>query len=260
MTTLDATPGTLDTRPAWNLTRNQWIWVVVILVGVAVAFFTYELLNAAPPEARWPGYYATDPATGRLAQPLHGEGAYQTFVLKSWLDAEVPFVPLLGVPYLSFLVIVPLVVPLLNLAAGSFRRFVTVGVALIVSQLVLDLAYFLFQTNVIRDEKAGTGFSGWLVEMVWGNDQPFNGYPSGHCTWTTIAIISLWRLRHRFPRSCWALMAWLALVYPATVMLRQHYLMDVYAGVFVGFACYWATMFLVERPRLVPADEEMPAA
>ena len=37
------------------------------------------------------------------------------------------------------------------------------------------------------------------------------------------------------PKTAWILMAWMALVYPATVMLRQHYLMDVYAGLFVGF-------------------------
>jgi hypothetical protein len=28
-----------------------------------------------------------------------------------------------------------------------------------------------------------------------------------------------------------------------------------YAGIFVGFAVYWACMFIVERPRLVPAGE-----
>lgn len=57
------------------------------------------------------------------------------------------------------------------------------------------------------------------------------------------------------PKTAWILMAWLSLIYPATVMLRQHYLMDVYAGIFVGFTCYWACMFVVERPRLVPRDE-----
>jgi membrane-associated phospholipid phosphatase len=50
---------------------------------------------------------------------------------------------------------------------------------------------------------------------------------------------------------------WLLLVYPATVMLRQHYLIDVYAGVFIGFAVYWAVMFVVERPRLVPRDDDL---
>ena len=93
------------------------------------------------------------------------------------------------------------------------------------------------------------------MKQVWGNDQPFNGYPSGHCAWTTIGILAMWRLRHRFPKTGWILMAWLCLVYPATVALRQHYLMDVYAGIFVGFACYWACMFAVERPRLEPRDE-----
>lgn len=91
-------------------------------------------------------------------------------MLKSWLDAKTPFVPLLAVPYLSFLVIVPLAIPLLNLSAGSYRRFVTIGLALIVSQLILDVAYILFQTYVVRDVHAGAGLGGWLVNLVWGND------------------------------------------------------------------------------------------
>lgn len=258
METLDPLPTPIadgSARGRWDYSRRQWVWVALIILGVVLVFLSYEMLNTAPGSSRWPGYWATDPETGRLAQPDSGPDAYQTFVLKSWLDAKVPFVPWLAVPYLSFLVIVPFVVPGLNLAARSFRRFVTVGLALIVSQLFLDLAYVLFQTEVIRDVEKGDGVSGWLVGMVWGNDHPFNGYPSGHCTWTTIGILSLWRLRRVFPRTAWVLMAWLSLVYPATVMLRQHYLMDVYAGIFVGFACYWAVMFAVERPRLVPAGE-----
>jgi len=244
-----------ETARPWALSRTQWIWVAIVLVTIGLVFYSYELLNGAPTANRWPGYYAARPTTGRLVQPLTGSEPYQTFVLKSWLDAKIPFVPLLAIPYLSFLVIVPIVIPLLNLAAGSFRRFLTVGLALTVSQLMLDVAYYLFQTYVIRDVQAGDGFGGWLVNQVWGNDQPFNGYPSGHCAWTTIGILALWRLRHRFPKTAWILMAWLCLVYPATVSLRQHYLMDVYAGIFVGFACYWACMFAVERPKLAPRYE-----
>ncbi|CAB4848209.1 unannotated protein [freshwater metagenome] len=240
---------------AWSFTTTQWVWAVIVIVSIGVVFYSYVRLNVAPPASRWPGFYATDPATGQLLQPLTGSGAHQTFVLKSWLDADIPFVPLLAIPYLTFLVIVPLVVPLMNLAAGSYRRFLTIAIAMIVAQLLLDVSYFLFQSYVARDVQAGDGFPGWLVRLVWGNDQPYNGYPSGHCAWTTIGILALWRLRHRFPKTSWILMAWLFLVYPATVMLRQHYLMDVYAGIFVGFTCYWACMFAIERPRLVPRDE-----
>jgi len=44
------------------------------------------------------------------------------------------------------------------------------------------------------------------------------------------------------------------------VMLRQHYLIDVYTGIFVGFAVYWAVMFVVERPRLVPRNDDFAQA
>jgi membrane-associated phospholipid phosphatase len=68
-----------------------------------------------------------------------------------------------------------------------------------------------------------------------------------------VGICALLRLRKVMPKTAWIMSAWLSLVFPATVMLRQHYLIDVFAGVFVGFAVYWAVMFVVERPKLVPS-------
>ncbi len=234
---------------------SRIVMIVVVYVGIVLAFGTYVLLNSAPSPEHWPAYLAWDPVTQALVQPATGDGAYQTFVLKSWLDEKIPFVPILALPYITYLVIVPFLVPALNLVARSMRRFLTVGIALIVSQLILDLSYWLFQTNVPRTVTPPDDVFGWMVRMVWGNDQPFNGYPSAHCTWAMIGILALWRLRSRFPKTSWILMPWLALVFPATVMLQQHFLMDVYAGVFVGFATYWAVMFAVERPTLVPRGE-----
>ena len=222
------------------------------MVGIALVFASYVALNQAPPPSRWPGFFAWDPATSALAQPLKGAGAYQSFILESWADKHIPFVPALAVPYLSFLLLIPIVIPLLSLRV-SFKRFLTVSIALIVSQLVLDLSYLLFQSEVIRNVEAGDGLGGSLVNLVWGNDQPFNCFPSGHCTWTMIGICALMRLRKVMPKTAWIMSAWLSLVFPATVMLRQHYLIDVFAGVFVGFAIYWAVMFIVERPVLVAA-------
>ena len=231
--------------------RTQRIVIsVAVFVGIALAFGSYLALNYPPESFRWPANWAWDPATQALVTPDTGADATQAFVFKSWLDEYVPFVPLLAIPYLSYLLLVPIVTPLLNLAVGYFKPFLTVGISLIVGQLFLDLAFWLFQSTVPRTAEVPEGFQGMLVELVWGNDQPFNGYPSGHITWTTIAIISLWRLRHRLPKTAWIMMLWLLLIYPATLMLQQHYLMDVYAGLFVGFTTYWAVMFVVERPTL----------
>ncbi|MEN9751452.1 MAG: hypothetical protein RLZZ600_499 [Actinomycetota bacterium] len=237
------------------MTPRRWVLAVVVMLGVAAAFGTYLALNFAPGPDRWPAFYAWNPATQSLVNSDTGNSATETFVLKSWADDLVPFVPIMALPYLSYLLLVPIFTPILNLIAGSFKRFLTVGLALIVAQIFLDLSFWLFQTTVLRTASVPDGPMGALVHLVWGNDQPFNGYPSGHCAWTTIAIISLWRLRKRFPKTAWILMPWLALIYPATVMLQQHYLMDVYAGIFVGFASYWAVMFVVERPQLIPSNE-----
>ncbi len=241
--------------PTWNITKKQWIIAVLLFLGILIAFGTYEALNAIPPMSRWPVFYAFNEQTGELVQPLTGSEPYQTFILKSWLDAKIPFVPALALPYISFLVLAPIVVPLLSLGVSSFRRFMTNAIALIVSQLILDVSYFLFQTNVLRTDAPPAGFLGWMVEQVQGKDLPFNGYPSGHTTWAMISIIALFRLRKVMPKTAWILMCWLALVFPATVMLQQHYLMDVYAGLAIGFASYWAVMFIVERPKLVPSTE-----
>jgi len=248
-----------DLRKHWRLSGSQVVVAIALMIGIGLVFYSYVALNEPPPPSRWPAYFAWSPETQSLAQPSAGPGAYQSFVLKSWLDEQVPFVPLLSIPYLSFLLLAPIVVPLLNLRI-SFKRFLTVAIALIISQLVLDVAYLLFQTNVIRDVQAGDGVGGFLVKQVWGKDQPFNGFPSGHCTWTTIAICSLMRLRKAMPKTAWIMSGWLLLIYPATVMLRQHYLIDVYTGIFVGFAVYWAVMFVVERPRLVPRNDDFAQA
>jgi membrane-associated phospholipid phosphatase len=89
-----------------------------------------------------------------------------------------------------------------------------------------------------------------LVNVVYGNDQPLNGFPSNHVTWSVISIIALWRLRNRAPRTSWILMLWFLLILPATVFLHQHYLVDIYGGIFVAFTAYWSVMFIVERPKL----------
>jgi membrane-associated phospholipid phosphatase len=234
-------------------TRRSRRWMVgLVFAGIAATFALYLLLNAPPPSWRWPAFDAVDSATGPVA--------HQAFVLKSWLDAGIPLVPLMAIPYLSALVIVPLAVPLLSLRAGLDRGFLTVGTALIASQLLVALGSFLFPSTVLRDADPGSGLGGFLLRAIWSNDRPFSTFPSGHCAWATVAILSLWRLRRRYPRTAWALILWLLLVYPATVMLQQHYLIDVYAGILVGFSSYWGCMLLVERPRLVPGDEEPRAA
>ena len=207
-------------------TRKEKLSVYLVFVGIVLAFVTYEIFNKAT-------------------------YSYEPLIMKGWLDAKIPVVSIFVVPYLSFHILAALVVPLLSLKIGGYRTFLVNGVAIIVGQLCLDVAYAFFQTQVPRTPVPGNSPFDWvLVNVVYGNDQPLNGFPSNHVTWSVISIIALWRLRNRAPRTSWILMAWFLLILPATVFLHQHYLVDIYGGIFVAFTAYWSVMFVVEKPRL----------
>ena len=203
-----------------------------VYLGIVLAFASYEYFNkAAPPHP-----------------PL---------IMRSWVDTHLPLVPIFVIPYLSFHLLAALVVPWLSLRGLGLKAFLTNGIAIIVSQLALDLAYFLFQTEVPRPKISDAPFFNWvLVHVVWGNDRPLNGFPSNHVTWSVISIIALWRLRHRYPILARALIVWFILIIPATVLLAQHFIIDIYGGVFVAFTAFWAVAFLTEKPILTPQPDK----
>lgn len=209
-----------------KLSSRQKLGVALVFAGIVLAFLTYEIFNKA--------HYS-----------------YEPLIMKGWLDEKIPVVSIFVIPYLSFHLLAALVVPLLSLKIGGFKAFMVNGIAVIVGQLALDIAYAFFQTQVPRTPVSGNSPFDWiLVHVVYGNDQPLNGFPSNHVTWSVVSILALWRLRHRAPRTSWILMGWFVLILPATVFLHQHYLIDIYGGIFVAFTTYWSCMFLIEKPNL----------
>ncbi len=204
--------------------QNLQVWSVFI--GIVLAFVSYELFNKA-------------------------SYSYSPLIMKGWLDAKIPVISIFVIPYLSFHLLAALVVPLLSLKIGGRKAFFVNGIAIIAGQLCLDVAYTFFQTQVPRTPIAGNSAFDWLlVHVVYGNDKTLNGFPSNHVTWSVISIIALWRIRSRAPRTTWILMIWFVLILPATVFLHQHYLIDIYGGLFVGFTAYWSCVFVIEKPML----------
>ena len=209
-----------------SLTRRQSVQVWLVFLGIIVAFLTYELFNKAT-------------------------YSYEPLIMKGWLDAKIPVVSIFVIPYLSFHILAAVIVPLLSLKIGNFKAFLVNGIAIIVGQFFLDIAYLFFQTQVPRTPVTGDSPFDWiLVNVVYGNDQPLNGFPSNHVTWSVVSILALWRLRTKAPRTSYILIFWFMLILPATVFLHQHYLVDIYGGIFVAFSAYWGCMFVIEKPKL----------
>lgn len=204
---------------------KQNLQIVSVFIGIILAFISYEIFNKA--------HYS-----------------YAPLIMKGWLDAKIPVISIFVIPYLSFHVLAALVVPLLSLKIGGRKAFFENGIAIIIGQACLDIAYFFFQTEVPRSPIVGNSPFDWILKnVVYGNDQPLNGFPSNHVTWSVISIIALWRLRAKAPRTSWILMFWFLLILPATVFLHQHFLVDIYGGIFVAFTVYWSCVFAIERPK-----------
>ncbi|MEI6406808.1 MAG: hypothetical protein WCO85_04710 [Actinomycetes bacterium] len=55
----------------------------------------------------------------------------------------------------------------------------------------------------------------------------------------------------------WILIVWFILIIPATVILHQHYLIDIYGGIFVAFTAYWGSLFIMEKRNLKILGEEL---
>lgn len=200
--------------------------VIAIYAGIIFAFITYEFFNKLTP----------------LNQPI---------VMEGWLDKKIPVLTIFTIPYLSFHFLAMFFVPYLSKKYGGRKAFLVNGLAIIFGQFILDIAYWLFQTEVPRPEIAQNNFFDWLLKsVIYGNDRPLNGFPSNHVTWSVISMIALWRIRKAIPKTAKYLGAWFLLIVPATVFLKQHFLVDIYGGILVAFSIYWALVFIIEKPDL----------
>ncbi|MSW73675.1 MAG: hypothetical protein F2814_00005, partial [Actinobacteria bacterium] len=119
-----------------KVSRKKIVSVWLVFLGIILAFISYELFNKA--------HYS-----------------YQPLIMKGWLDEKIPIVSIFVVPYLSFHILAALVVPLLSLKIGSFKAFLVNGIAIIVGQIFLDVAYAFFQTQVPRTRVEGDSPFDW---------------------------------------------------------------------------------------------------
>ena len=208
-----------------NATSDK-VKIFSVYLGIILAFITYEIFNKIEP-------------------------SYPPLVMRGWLDEKLPIVPIFVFPYLSFHILAAFVVPYISYKVAGIKAFLVNGISIIVSQLCLDVAYAFFQTEVPRPKVDDTSALNWiLVHVIWGNDRPLNGFPSNHVTWSVISIIALWRLRTRIKKTSYLLGLWFLLIIPATVLLGQHFIIDIYGGIFVAFTVYWSMVFLIEKPEI----------
>jgi membrane-associated phospholipid phosphatase len=153
------------------------------------------------------------------------------------LDAAVPFVPATLWIYFSDYLLVASAF-LLCRDWTEVRRFVRAYFALLV---VGSAVHLLWPTTFPRDgfPVSGDGITVTAFRILRQIDLPTSCLPSMHVASSYLAAFSLWRHRPSV-RAVW--LAWATAVAVSTLTAKQHYLVDVVAGLGVA-AAFWALFF-----------------
>ena len=188
--------------------REKLVWTLVL---VAVSAF---------------GFHYVDARNAELA------GSGWGLALETKLDAYVPFVPQFVFPYLMYYPWLLLPVFVLRTRESFFRALAAFAVMQVIAQTV----YVLFPAHMNRPEVTQFGLSADLVRFVYRVDQGWNVFPSLHVAHTVLVAILFFKYAR--PASWVPVAIGSLLISMSTVLIKQHYVIDIPAGVLLTSMCY----------------------
>ena len=150
------------------------------------------------------------------------------------LDARIPFRPAWIVIYI--LAYLQWVVGYILIARESRAHCNRVLAGEIIAKFICMLFFIALPTRIERPVVEGSGVFAALTRLIFASDLPGNLFPSIHCLESWICFRGAIGMK-RVPR--WyapAMLAFTLMVFASTVLVKQHVLVDIPAGVLVAEA------------------------
>ena len=144
------------------------------------------------------------------------------------LDDRLPLLPGMIVIYFSYFLMF-FFGSLVLIFSEQFFPFVT---AMIMVQVLGDLFWYFFPNGVKRPEVRGKGLMRqWLRQLYLHDKYDGNAAPSAHVFHALIIghfLVRLW------PQLALPIYIWVGLIIVSTVLIKQHYVLDVLGGMLVA--------------------------
>jgi len=191
------------------------------------------------------GFYAID---FHLAA---GDGkTFEPWITEIPLDASIPFWPIWVWPYLSYfpLCFLPL------LFCGHHGRFRRVALAYCLTYVPSLIFFWTIPTKMIRPDFEVTDLTMRAMAWLYEIDPGYNIFPSLH---VANAVLVAWIFQRYAPR--YAPLLWIeaALITASTVLVKQHYVVDLPAGIALGTLAFFVAF---RRVEVRPDDPDAPRA
>jgi len=168
------------------------------------------------------------------------------------LDRLLPLMPTWGLVYGAlYLVLIALPIFIVREDLHIRRLFL----AYVAVWLTAYACFLLYPTAAPRPPKIDEGgFVAWGLQFLYSADPPYNCFPSLHVAHSVVSALVCYRVHRRV-----GVMAILcaSLVAVSTLFTKQHYVLDVVAGVLLGCLAH-ATFFRgVPRAKVPDIDRQL---
>jgi membrane-associated phospholipid phosphatase len=168
------------------------------------------------------------------------------------LDRFLPLTPTwalaYGVLYLFLIVLPVFVVQQEEMIRRTVWAYLTVWI-------VSYACFLLYPTFAPRPDKVvGNGFAVWGLRFLYNADPPYNCFPSLHVAHSFVSALACYRVHRTLGLvaiSCASLVA------ISTLFTKQHYVVDVIAGIFLALVAYVVFLRTYSRANIPELDRRL---
>ena len=161
-------------------------------------------------------------------------------------DKAIPFMPEHVWIYHSML---PAILLTMILLVKTKRTFFSTFWACMITAFILNVSYVFFPSFYPRPEFDVTTVSEALVYLTYQIDSPNNTFPSGHVAFAWIMFFGVFH--SEIARKIQGLrplyLLWAIGISLSTLTLKQHYIIDVFSGVVLASASFYASFILMKH-------------
>jgi membrane-associated phospholipid phosphatase len=172
------------------------------------------------------------------------------------LDRALPLMPTWALVYgalYMFLILLPIFVMRQD---EGIRR--TVNAYLLIWITAYVFFFILYPTVAPRPPRViGQGFAAWGLRALYSSDPPYNCFPSLHVAHSFVSALACYRVHRRVGIVAVVCAALVAL---STLFTKQHYILDVIAGVILAFTAYAIFLRNYAREEVPDLDRQVAPA
>ena len=211
--------------------RRSFLWKLLLLLPILAALTLYRVIGH--------NAHTFDPI----------------WIVKLPIDDLIPFVASFAYAYFFWYIYSYGTIFLLFALPGAGRSYRRYTLSMAVT-LAIALGVFLaFPTHMVRPEILGNSLADDMMRLVFSVDPPYNCLPSIHVAFSVLTLLELEELLSRssgIPRALTLVLrlangAVAVLICLSTLLVKQHYSPDLFAGIAVALTARWGVSTAIRR-------------